>query len=79
MESITCCTPVIATLTSNISDYLKDGKNGFVVDDSHSLDDVFGLISKLSPSEIIQMKEACKNCTVFDYREYRNSFEQIFK
>ena len=79
VESITCCTPVIATLTSNISDYLKDGKNGFVVDDSHSLDDVFGLISKLSPSEIIQMKEDCKNCTVFDYREYRNSFEQIFK
>lgn len=79
VESMACCTPVIATLTSNIGDYLVNGKNGYVVDETHTLDNVLDSISKLSLSEIIKMKETCREVTVFDYREYKNTFEDIFK
>lgn len=79
VESFACCTPVIATLTSNIGDYLQNGKNGFVVDASHSLDSVLVAISKLTEKEIIKLKENCRDCHSFDYREYRSTFKQIFK
>lgn len=79
VESMACCTPIIATITSNIDDYLKNGENGLVVDDNHSLDDVLENISKLPTSEIIKMKEFCRRITAFDYREYKSTFEQIFK
>lgn len=78
VESMACCTPVIATLTSNIGDFLKDGENGFVVDNSNLLDDVLDKISKLTPSEIIKMKESCRSMTSFDYREYKSTFERLF-
>lgn len=78
VESMACCTPVIATLTSNIGDYLKDGKNGFVIDDSHTLDSVLEFISSLSRDRIVSMKNICRNCTDFDYRKYKTSFEKIF-
>lgn len=79
VESMACCTPVIATLTSNIDDYLINGRNGYVVDDIHTLDNVLDIISTLSFSEIVKMKESCRDITVFDYREYKNIFEKIFK
>lgn len=78
VESMACCTPIIATLTSNIGDYLKDEENGFVVDDIHSLDDVLDHISNLSMLDIIKMKESCRRMTSFDYREYKSSFEYLF-
>lgn len=79
VESITCCTPIISTLTSNIGDYLQDGINGFIVDNNHSLSSVLDHISKLPSLEIVKMKEACRNMVVFDYREYKSLFEKIFK
>ena len=79
VESLACCTPVIATLTSNIGDYLNDGVNGYVVDNNCSIDDVLVKISNLSKQKIIQMKQYCRDCHLFDYREYRIAFEQIFK
>lgn len=79
VESMACCTPIIATLTSNIGDYLIDGQNGYVVDDCHSLADVLDSISRLSSSEIVKMKEACRDMTVFDYHEYKNIIEKIFR
>lgn len=79
VESMACCTPIIATLTSNIGDYLKNGENGFVVDENHSLANVLEYISKLPVSEIIRMKKICQSMTVFDYHEYESLFKQIFK
>lgn len=78
VESMACCTPIIATFTSNIGDYLRDGENGFGVDYARSLDDVLLHISQLSSSEIVKMKEACRNLRAFDYREYKSVFEIIF-
>lgn len=79
VESFTCCTPVIATLTSNIGDYLKDGLNGYIVDKNCSIVDVLHKISNLSKYDIIQMKKNCKSCLAFDYRNYRNEFNEIFQ
>ncbi len=79
VESMSCCTPLIATLTSNIGDYLKDGVNGFVVDDEQTLFNVLSRILALSKSEIIAMKQHCKDFTGFDYRSYNSEFEKLFQ
>lgn len=79
VESMSCCTPLIATLTSNIGDYLQDGFNGFVVSDEHPLDEVLKKVASLSSTEKIKMKEACKSFEGFDYHSYKDEFSKIFK
>lgn len=79
VESFACCTPVIATLTSNIGDYLIDGVNGFVVSEKQSLKQVLEKVSYLSVEERIKMKAACRNFENFDYRCYKEEFSKIFK
>lgn len=78
VESFSCCTPVIATLTSDIGLYLKDGENGFVVDEDHSLKSVLQAVSILSREDIIRMKENCRSTDVFDYRHYEKEFSRLF-
>lgn len=78
VESMSCCTPLIATLSSNIGDYLVDGKNGFIVDGVNSLQSVLEKVSKLSHDEVIVMKENCRNFTGFDYRSYKGEFSKLF-
>ena len=51
VESMSCGTPMITTRTSDLSSYIEDGKNGFLV----SIDDQGKLIEKLS--EIINSKK----------------------
>lgn len=79
VESISCCTPVIATLTSNINDYLQNGRIGFIVSKEQPLEDVFKLILTLSKDQICAMKQACRSLTCFDYRNYKEEFSKIFK
>lgn len=79
VESMSCCTPLIATLTSNIGDYLQDGVNGFIVSDEHPLDEVLKKAASLSSAEKIKMKEACKSFEGFDYHSYKDEFSKIFK
>lgn len=78
VESMSCCTPIIATIFSNICDYLVDGKNGFIVADQNSLLGVLEKVSILSADEIIAMKEQCRNFKGFDYRSYKKEFSKIF-
>ena len=79
VESMSCCTPLIATLTSNIGDYLQDGVNGFIVSDEHPLGEVLEKAASLSSAEKIKMKEACKSFEGFDYHSYKDEFSKIFK
>ena len=79
VESMSCCTPLIATLTSNIGDYLQDGINGFVVSDEYPLGEVLKKAANLSSAEKIKMKEACRQLYCFDYRNSKESFQEIFK
>lgn len=79
VESMSCCTPIIATLTSNIGDFLVDGKNGFVVSENKPLTTILDNISRMNSTDIINMKEACRMFIGFDYRSYKNEFMEIFK
>lgn len=79
VESISCCTPLIATLTSNIGDYLEDGVNGFVVDKTNTIEDVLGKISNMSADSLILMKQKCRDFKKFDFHYYKNDFEKLFK
>ena len=78
VESISCHTPVIATLSSNLIDYLVDGKNGFIVDDSRPLDSVLERVSNLSIEDRSQMKRYCGDNNAFDYRCYKDEFSKLF-
>lgn len=79
VESMSCGTPVIATVFSNITDYVKDGINGFLVDGDTTIGAVFKKVSALSSEEIITMKQNCIDLKDFDYRSYQNEFGELFK
>jgi len=79
VESISCGTPLIATVSSNICDYLQDSVNGFVVTEEKPLEKVIKLASSLSVTEKIKMKTACLNFKGFDYRTYKDEFSKLFK
>lgn len=79
VESISCCTPLIATNTSNICDYFQDEVNGFFVTEERPLDVILKTISHISVDEKVRMKVACRNITEFDYRNYAKEFSKIFK
>lgn len=78
VESISCCTPVVATLTSNIGDYLQEGVNGFVVDETNTIEDVLEKISKMSNDSLISMKQNCREFQKFDFHYYKSEFEKLF-
>lgn len=79
VESMSCGTPVIATVFSNITDYVKDGVNGFLVNGDTTLGAVLKKVSVLSSEEIISMKQNCINIKDFDYRFYQKEFKKLFK
>ncbi|MEE1143112.1 MAG: glycosyltransferase family 4 protein [Bacteroidales bacterium] len=78
VESMSCCTPIIANISSNICDYLVDGKNGFIVNEISLLNEVLDKVSRLTKEEIIAMKEECRSFTGFDYRNFKDDFLKIF-
>lgn len=79
VESMSCCTPLIATRTSNICDYLTDGINGFVVDENQDLFKVLSRVLALDKSQIISMKQNCKDFQGFDYRNYQEELSKLFE
>lgn len=67
VESISSGTPIITTSTSDISEYLKDGINGFYFEnDDFSLDKVI----KLNRADIQKMKDYCSFNNPFSYENY---------
>lgn len=78
VESMACGIPVIATVFSNITDYLKNGECGFIVNEFRPLNVVLEEIVKLNNSEIIRMKQDCLNIQIFDYRYYKEELYKLF-
>ena len=78
VESMSCGTPLITTLTSNIGDYIQDGINGFIVSDAKPLSKVFDKILQLPKEKIVAMKSACRDFSSFDYRSYKEEFSKLF-
>ena len=77
VESISSGTPVITNLSSNLTEYLKDGINGFIL----NIDNDKKFISSLSRAflctkeQITTLKDNCRKIKSFDYREYLESFK----
>lgn len=71
VESISAGLPVITNLTSNLDEYLVDGRNGFVVDTSSedALRESFKRVLNVSLEEVETVK-ATIDCSTFDYRRY---------
>ena len=81
VESISCGIPVITNNSSNIEDYLEDGKNGFWVAQNDK-DGIGASLEKaiaLSPEEIYQMKMNCRSSQVFDYHNFTEDFEYLLQ
>ena len=70
-EAVSCGTAVIANDTSDLSNYLKDGKNGYLV----SLETLQEDLQKILSSNKIPKTEN----DIFDYPKYKASFEELFK
>lgn len=79
VESFSCCTPLIATVSSNICNYLKDGVNGFLVTEEKPLYSVLKEVSEMTEENKIKMKEKCRDFEGFDFRCYKEEFSKIFK
>lgn len=74
VESVMAGCPVITNNTSDISDYIKDGYNGYVISNNSvtKLHNLLIHISKLSLKELDQMKTRAKETAKekFDYSNY---------
>lgn len=72
VESISCGIPVITNLTSNLQDYLVEGRNGFVVDLSsfELFEKSLMKILSCDRSKIEEMKQFCRNKQLFDYGRF---------
>jgi len=82
VESLTIGLPVICNITSDIGMYLKEGQNGFVMED-YTADAFVNAVKRavlISKEEKMKMKIAAKITAKesFDYRNYKNSAQQFF-
>lgn len=76
VESITCGTPVVTTKTSDLEDYITEGKNGFFIDI-----DNFNIVKilKMERKMINNMKAQCESKNIFDYQHYNCMVEKFMK
>lgn len=80
VESITCGIPVICNKTSNINDFLEEGKNGFFIDIS-SFDTICNTMNTaltVSSEKLFKMKKYTYNSQIFDYRKFTIEFNKLF-
>lgn len=80
-ESLSSGTPMITNLTSDLGDYLIDGKNAIIVE-NYSLEAFAKAISRAATLDIKKRKEMTKNARetaekYFDYRVYESSIFQL--
>ncbi len=78
VESLSFGVPVITTRTSDLTDYLVNGKNGFLIasNNEESIADIFLKIASLSKDEIYKMKtEAAQTAPRFYYKNYINKLK----
>lgn len=79
-EAVSCAIPVITNLTSDISKYLVDKENGFVIKDCNvdSIKTTLYSVFNTSDEKIKQMQNCCeKNKDAFDYHMYIDVIKNI--
>jgi len=82
-ESMAAGTPVIANDTGDIGLYLKDGYNGFLINDN-SIEEIESTLRKvisLSSKQKKNMRENARKTAEasFDYRSYIDIVKELFK
>lgn len=77
VESLACGIPVIATPSSNICDFLRDGYNGFVISGEQDIAACLRRIAGLQPDDLIQMKHNSLQTTDFDFNRYVDSLNSL--
>lgn len=77
VESISCGIPVITNLSSDLQDYLIEGKNGFIISDINKIEEIFTRIFTLKNDEINIMKSYCEVNNQFDYRRYISEMDKL--
>lgn len=79
VEALTSGIPVLTNKSSNISDYLVDGVNGFWLDNSSysTLKETLERALKISIEDLNIMKANIRNSRPFDYRKFITQFEEI--
>jgi glycosyltransferase involved in cell wall biosynthesis len=79
VEALACGTPVLTNASSNITDYLKDGENGYLLDNASTEALVRTLSFALTQTRehIHSMKAAIKASSIFDYRNYLPAFSNF--
>ena len=74
-ESISCCTPVLCNDTSDIKQYIVEGKTGYVMND---ISQMLRIVLKLNAEEIAEMKKACLN-NPFHYSCFVSPLQQFIQ
>ena len=72
VESISCGTAVITNMSSNINDYIKEGKNGYIVDTTN-LNSIIESLEKIFLFKEYPIVED----DIFDYRAYKQYFKKL--
>lgn len=76
VEAISAGTPILTNPSSNISDYIINYVNGFLLPTNEAeIESKLSSYVKLSKRDILTMKHACQNSSLFDYRNYIREFE----
>ncbi|KMK90183.1 glycosyltransferase, partial [Rossellomorea marisflavi] len=80
-ESISMGTPIITNKTSDLKNYLIEGRNGFFLDISNKdlLKSKVIEIFNLKENNIKKMKEECASSRMFYYKSYINNIAPILK
>ena len=80
VEAYTCSTPVITNLSSDLSEYLKNSVNGFIISNDRTVlkEQLFRILS-LRKDDIISIKSKLKENEIFDYRNYKTMTESFFR
>lgn len=83
VESLALGTPIIGNLTSDLSEYINDGKEGLVCQDhsTQSFIDTLERALRLTPQERLAMQIAARSCAErsFDYRVYVDSLSSFIQ
>ncbi len=82
-ESLAVGTPVIANKTGDISLYIKDGENGYLLNNTsvNCVEKVLSDIVNMQTDGYIHMRKAARLTAerYFDYRVYRSRIKQLFE
>lgn len=81
-ESLALGVPVLSNLTSDLGNYIFDGKNGFVLKDPNEIEQNFDILRRvllLDYGQINAMKMSTFEDCAFDYHKYSDHFGIFFR